>query len=126
MRERVEQASTMRASGPTARPAHASPHLIDADLDAPLPGSFLLRGSDPTNPLVSRKWGDVGPQAPGGGVRFDGPPEVSWQLMNRAVSEFSNRHTASMSVPPNENKLSDREPAAAGKLQRVLPSFHNS
>src|ERR1044072_67206 len=49
------QPSAVRASRPTARPAHASPHLIDADLDAAFPGGFLLCRSDPTNPLVSRQ-----------------------------------------------------------------------
>jgi len=71
-------ASAVRASGPTARPAHASPHLIDADLDAALPSGVLLGRSDPTDPLVPRQRGDIGPEALGSGVRFDGPPEVCW------------------------------------------------
>ena len=72
------QASAVRASGPTAGPAHASPHLIDADLDAALPRGFLLGRSDPTDPLVSRQRGNVGPEALGSGVRFDGPAEICW------------------------------------------------
>ena len=40
--KRGGKASAVRASGPTARPAHASPHLIDANLDAALSGVFLL------------------------------------------------------------------------------------
>ena len=83
----------MRASGPTARPAHASPHLIDADLDAALPGGFLLRRSDPTDPLVSRQRGDIGPKARGSGVKLDGFSEICWQLMDRAVREFLIGHT---------------------------------
>ena len=88
----------MRASGPTARPAHTSPHLINGDLDPPLPSGFLLGRSDPTNPLVSRQRGDVGPEALSSGVRFDGLAEVCWQFMNRAVSDF---HTSDVFVPPN-------------------------
>ena len=68
----------MRASGPTARPAHASSHLIDADLDAALPSGFLLSRGDPTDPLVSRQRGDIGPEALGSGARFDGLPKVCW------------------------------------------------
>ena len=90
----VGRASAVRATGPTTRSAHASAHLIDADLDAALSSGLLLRRSDPTNPLVSRQRGDIGPEAPGNGVRFDGPPEVCWYLMNRAVSDFLNRHTS--------------------------------
>ena len=66
----------MRASGPTARPAHSSAHLIDADLDAAFPRVFFLGRCDPTDPLVSRQWGDIGPEAHGRGVGFDGNPEV--------------------------------------------------
>ena len=72
----VAQASAVGASGPTARPAHASPHLIDADLDAAFPGGFLLGRTDPTDPLVPRQWGDIGPEALGSGVGFDRSPEV--------------------------------------------------
>ena len=71
-------ASPVRASGPTARPAHASPHLIDADLDAALPSGFLLGRSDPTDPLVSCQRGDIVPETLGSGVRFDGLPKVCW------------------------------------------------
>jgi hypothetical protein len=68
----------VRASGPTAWPAHASPHLVDADLDAALPSGFLLGRSDPTDPLVPRQRGDIGPEALGSSVRFDSPPKVCW------------------------------------------------
>ena len=84
----------MRASGPTARPAHASLHLINADLDAALPGGFLLGRSDPTDPLVSRQRGDIGPKARGSGVKLDGFSEICWQLMDRAVREFLTGHTS--------------------------------
>ena len=83
----------MRASGPTARPAHAASHLIDADLDATPSGRFLLGRSDPTDPLVSRQRGDIGPEAFGRGIRLDGFPEICRQLMNRAVREFLSSHT---------------------------------
>ena len=86
--------SAVRASGPTARPAHASLHLIDADLDAALPGGFLLGRSDPTDPLVSRQRGDIGPNARGSGVKLDGFSEICWQLMDRAVRDFLTGHTS--------------------------------
>ena len=86
--------SAVRASGPTARPAHASLHLIDADLDAALPGGFLLGRSDPTDPLVSRQRGDIGPKARGSGVNLDGFSEICWQIMDRAVREFLTGHTS--------------------------------
>src|SRR5262245_33621201 len=63
-------------SRPTARPAHASTHLIYADFDAVLPSLFFLRRRDPTDPLVSGQWGDVGPEALGSGVGFDGSPKI--------------------------------------------------
>jgi hypothetical protein len=66
----------VRASGPTARPAHATAQLINADLDAALPSLFFLGRRDPTDPLVSRQRGNIGPKALGSGVGFDGPSEV--------------------------------------------------
>jgi len=74
--KRGEQASAVRASGPTARPAHASAHLIDADLDAAFPSTFFFGRGDPTDPLVSRQRGDIAPEALGSGVGFGGSPEV--------------------------------------------------
>ena len=71
-----EQASAVRASGPTARPAHASAHLIDADFDAAFSSTFFFGRGDPTDPLVSRQRGNIGPEALGSGVGFDGSPEV--------------------------------------------------
>jgi len=93
-KKQVGQVSAVRASGPTARPAHASSHLIDADLDAALPGGFLLGRSDPTDPLVSRQRGDIGPNARGSGVKLDGFSEICWQLMDRAVRDFLTGHTS--------------------------------
>ena len=107
----VGQASAVRASGPTARPAHASLHLINADLDAPLPGGFLLGRSDPTDPLVSGQRGNIGPEALGSDVRFDGLSEVGWQFMNRAVSDFLSRHASRVFVPPS----AARHPSPPGK-----------
>jgi hypothetical protein len=68
--------SAMRAAGPTARPAHSSTHLIEANLDAAFPGHFLLGRSDPTDPLVSRKRGNSGQEAFRSGVGFDGFAEI--------------------------------------------------
>jgi hypothetical protein len=44
--------SAMRASGPAARPAHASAQFIDPDLDAAFPSLFFLGRCDPADPLV--------------------------------------------------------------------------
>lgn len=99
--------SAVRASGPTTRPAHAFPHFIHADFDATLPGDFLLGRSDPTNPLVSRQRGDIGPEALRSGVRFDGLPEVCWQFMNRAASDF--RHTSHITIQPVNHTRSVRQ-----------------
>lgn len=62
----------MRASGPTARSAHASAQLIDADLDATLSSLFFLGRCNPTDPLVSRQWRDIAPEVPHGDVGFNG------------------------------------------------------
>lgn len=56
-----QQSSAMRASGPTARPAHSFAQLINPDFDTTLPGLFLLGRCDPTDPLVARQWGDIDP-----------------------------------------------------------------
>src|SRR5262245_51048138 len=47
-----QQPSAVRAAGPTARPAHSSTHLIEADVDAAFPRLFFLGRRDPTDPLV--------------------------------------------------------------------------
>ena len=90
--ERDGQALAVWASGPTARPAHASAHLIDTDPDATLPCSFLLGRSDPADPLVSRQRRDIGPEARGHGIELDGISEICGQLMNRAVRELLSVH----------------------------------
>ena len=82
----------MWASGPTARPAHATAHLINSNLDAAFPGGFLLSRGDPTNPLVTRERGDVGPKVRGYGIKLDGPLEIWRQLVDCTVSEFFGRH----------------------------------
>jgi len=65
-------ASTMRATGPTARPAQALAHLVEADLDAALAGLFFPGRADPADPLVPRQWRDVQPQAFGVGIGIEG------------------------------------------------------
>jgi hypothetical protein len=87
-------ASAVRASGPTARPAHASLHLIDANLNAALSGGILLGRSNPTDPLVSRQRGYVGPEVLGSGIKLDGFSEICRQLMDRAIREFLTSHTS--------------------------------
>ena len=111
--------SAVRASGPTARPAHASPHLIDADLDAAFPRGFLLGRSDPTDPLVSRQRGDIGPNARGSGVKLDGFSEICWQLMDRAVREFLTGHTSKRVCSAQR----DRDKPRQGVVAISLNSF---
>src|SRR5262245_21340631 len=84
----------MWTSRPTARPPHASPHLIDADLDAALSGGFLLRRCDPTDPLVACQRGDISPETLGSGITLDGFSEISGQLVDRAIYELLSSHTA--------------------------------
>jgi hypothetical protein len=67
-RESVGHALAVRASRPTARPAHASSHLIYADFDATFSGGILLGRRDPTYPLVARQWSDIDPEARGGSI----------------------------------------------------------
>ena len=86
------QVSAVRASGPTARPAHASAQLIDADLDAAFSSLFFLGRCDPTDPLVSRQWGDIRPDALRSGVGFDGFPEVCGQFVHRAARDLLSSH----------------------------------
>jgi len=86
--------SAVRASGPTARPAHASAQLIDADLDAAFSSLFSLGRCDPTDPLVSRRWGNVRPEALRIGVRFDGFPEVCGQFVHRAARDLLSNHAS--------------------------------
>ena len=86
------RASAVRASGPAARPAHASAHLVDADLDAAFPCGILPGRSNPADPLVSGERRNVGPQAPGRKVGHDGFSKVSRQLVDRAIRGFWSCH----------------------------------
>jgi hypothetical protein len=91
--KRGGQPSAVRASGPTARPAHASAQLIDADLDAALPSLFFLGRRDPTDPFVSRQWGDIRPEALRSGIGFYGFPDICWQFVHRAARDPLSSHT---------------------------------
>ena len=82
----------MRASGPAARPAHATAHLIDSNLDAALSGRILLGRGDPTDPFVTSQWSKVGPEVPGLGIRLDGLSEIRRQLVDCAIGEFLSGH----------------------------------
>ncbi len=95
----LRQASAVRAAGPTARPAHSSTHLIEADLDAAFPCFLFLGRCDPTDPLVSRQRRDVGPEAYRNGVGLDGSPEVWRQLMDSAADGRSSSHGSKWVVP---------------------------
>src|SRR5579864_4797294 len=82
---RERQSLAMWASGPTARPAHASPHLINSNLDAALSGRFLLGRGNPTDPLVTRQRGNVGPKVLGYGIQLDSLSEIRRQFVNCAL-----------------------------------------
>jgi hypothetical protein len=119
-----EQLSAVRASGPTARPAHASAQFVDADLDAAFPGLLFLGRCDPTDPLVSRQWGDFGPKAFRSGVGFDSFPEIFRQFVHRTVREFLRSHTsnrASFAQRPSSPMLTrSKLPAAAAGLDGAV------
>jgi hypothetical protein len=119
-RERERQALAVRASGPTARPAHAGVHLINAKLDAALSRRFLLGRSDPTDPLVTCERGEVGPKPRGCRIELDGLSEICGELMNRAVREFLSGHISKSVIPPN-TKLTDDEERATG-VQHETPN----
>ena len=74
--ERERQSLAMWASGPTARPAHATAHLINSNLDAALSGDFLLGRGDPTDPFVTSQRSNVGPKVLGCGIQLDGLSEI--------------------------------------------------
>lgn len=111
--------SAVRTSRPTARPAHASAQLIDADIDATLSSLFFLCRSNPTDPLVSRQRSDIAPDAPRGDSGFDRSPKICGQLVHRATcnglggherrltSKFSGRRRRSAATPGR--RLGSRE-----------------
>jgi hypothetical protein len=88
------QILSVGASGPTARPAHATAHLINSDLDAALSGGFLLGRGDPTDPLVTRQRGNVRPKVLGCGIQLDRLSEICRQLVHCAVREFLRGHAS--------------------------------
>ncbi len=53
--------STMRASGPTTRPAHALSHFIETYFYAATPGLIFPGGCDPAYPLIACQWRDARP-----------------------------------------------------------------
>jgi hypothetical protein len=89
-----EQASPVRATGPAARPAHSSAHLIDADLDAALSSLFFLGRRNPADPLVSCQWRDIGPEPLGIGVGFDSHLKVCRQFVDRAARYLLSGHAS--------------------------------
>ncbi len=101
MEGRAGQVLAVGASGPTARPTHAISHLIDTDLDATLPSSFLFGRSDPADPLISRQRRDIGPEVRGRAIELDGISEVCGQLMNSAFTELLSVHRLMGLLGPN-------------------------
>jgi hypothetical protein len=108
----------VRASGPTARPAHASPQLIDTDLDAAFSRLFFLGRCDPTDPLVSRQWGDIGPNALRSGVGFNGFPELHGQFVHRAARDLLSRHTSNRAYFAQRER--DKRPLAGASFAAEL------
>ena len=92
--ERARQSLAMWASGPTARPAHATAHLVNSNLDAAFSSGFLLGGDDPTDPLIPRQRGDVGPKVLGCGIHLDGLSEIIRQYVNCAIRESLSSHNS--------------------------------
>jgi len=84
----------MRASRPTAGPAHAALHLIDADLDTAFPCGSLLGRRDPTDPLIPSQRRDIGPQLLGRRAGLDGRTKIGGQGMHRPAREFLGCHAA--------------------------------
>ncbi len=73
-----------------------------------LSGGFLLGRGDPTDPLVTRQRGNVGPKVYGCGIRPDGLSEIRRQLVNCAVREFLSGHTSKRAWFAQRKKLSHR------------------
>jgi hypothetical protein len=74
--ERKRQSLAVWASGPTARPAHATAHFVNSNLDAALSGGFLLGRRDPTDPFVTSQRSNVEPKVLGCGIQLDGLSEI--------------------------------------------------
>jgi hypothetical protein len=116
----------VRAPRPTTRPAHAAAHLIDAYFDAAFSGGFLFGRRDPTNPLVTRQRGEVGPKPLSNGIKLNRLSEISWELMNRAVRELLSVHTPSVFVPPNVdytvlNSIGEYQTFATAICWKIVP-----
>ena len=92
---RLASRLTMRATGPTTRPAHPVAHFIQAHGDAAASGGGLLGRGDPTNPLVARQGRDIQPERAHRLVRLQGSAPISRQTMHRAAGQcrFSLFHT---------------------------------
>ena len=73
----------MRATGPTARPAHPVAHFIEADLDPAVSGVSLLRRRHPADPLIARQRRDIRPDIPHHTVRADGFAKIRWHFVHR-------------------------------------------
>src|SRR5262245_30309399 len=84
----------MRATGPTARPAHAFAHFVETDLYATFPSLVLLRRRNPANPLVSCQRSDSRPEALCSGVGFDGTAEVFRRFVDHATRGLFSGHTS--------------------------------
>ena len=55
--------SAMKATGPTARPAHSTLHFGEGLRDANTPRLHFFAGRHPADPLISRERGNVLPQS---------------------------------------------------------------
>ena len=82
------QSLAVWASGPTARPAHATAHLINSNLNTTLSGDFLLRRGDPTYPLVTCQRSNVKPKVSDCGIKLDGTLEICSNLWTVPSASF--------------------------------------
>jgi len=115
--KRGEHPSAVRASRPTARPAHTSAQLIDADLDAAFPSLCFLGRRDPTDPFVSRQWGDIGPEALRSGIGFYGFPDICWQFVHRAARDPLSSHTLNRPCFAQRDRDKPRQGVVADTLK---------
>jgi hypothetical protein len=102
-RGRGRQTLAVWAPRPTTRPAHAAAHLIEPDFDAAFSGGLLFGRRDPTDPLVTRQRGEVGPKPFSNSIELDSLSEISWEFMNRAVCDLLSGHIPNVFVPPTLN-----------------------
>src|SRR5215469_7700636 len=76
--------SAMRASRPTARPAHAFSHFIETDFYAAVPRLVFLGGGDPAYPLIACQWRNARPYIHDNCVGLDRLAKICRHWVHRA------------------------------------------